>query len=377
MEYQKIANLIDDTPNQPSKFRTRNWVEINDESRGAYNVNSQIKFKTTLLKSSLCDYSDAYILVKGTITITGAGNDAAARQADERDKVVIFKNCAPFTICISEINNTQIDNAKDIDFIMPMNNLIEYRDNYAKTTGSLWQYFRDEPVADDDIGDSESFKSKKKITGKTPNNDNKKDVEIMVPLKYLSNFWRTLEMPLINCEVNLILIWSSTCAITDSNGAGTYAITDTKLYVPVVTLSTQENTKFLQQLKSGFKRVINWNKYLSKPELLAQNPNLTHLVEPSFQGVNRLFVLAFEGDDNRTAHDSYYLPTVEIKDYNIMINGENFFDQLTKNNKVTHENIRKIITGQGDDYTTGCLLDYSYFANTYKMIAVDLSKLIK
>ena len=179
----------------------------------------------------------------------------------------------------------------------------------------------------------------------------------MVPLKYLSNFWRTLEMPLINCEVNLILTWSSTCVITISNGAGTFAITDTKLYVSVVTLSTQENTKFLQQLKSGFKRVIHWNKYLSKPELLAQNPNLNHLVEPSFQGVNRLFVLAFEGDAQRTSHEAYYLPNVEIKDYNIMINGENFFDQPIKNNKVTYENIRKIATGKGDDYTTGCLQD--------------------
>ena len=181
-------------------------------------------------------------------------------------------------------------------------------------------------------------------------------------------------MPLINCEVNLILTWSSTCVITNSDGAGTFAITDTKLYAPVVTLSTQENTKSLQELKSGFKRVINWNKYLSKPELLAQNPNLNHLIEPSFQGVNRLFVLAFENDDDRTSSDEYYLPTVEIKDYNIMINGVNFFDQPVKDNKVTYENIRKIATGQGDDYTTGCLLDYSYFADTYKMIAVDLSK---
>ena len=195
----------------------------------------------------------------------------------------------------------------------------------------------------------------------------------MVPLKYLGNFWRTLEMPLINCEVNLILTWSSTCVITNSNSIGTFKITDTKLYVPVVTLSTQENTKLLQQLKSGFKRVINWNKYLSKPELLAQNPNLNHLVEPSFQGVNRLFVLAFENDEDRTDHEKSYLPTVEIKDYNIVINGENFFDQRIKNNKVTYENIRKIATGQGDNYTTGCLLDYSYFADTYKMIAVDLS----
>ena len=135
----------------------------------------------------------------------------------------------------------------------------------------------------------------------------------MVPLKYLSNFWRTLEMPLINCEVNLILTWPSNCVLIASgvqNQNATFAITNTKLYVPVVTLSTQENAKFLQQLKSGFKRVISWNKYLSKPELLAQNPNLNHLVEPSFQGVNRRFVLAFENDDDRISDDEYYLRTV-------------------------------------------------------------------
>ena len=184
-------------------------------------------------------------------------------------------------------------------------------------------------------------------------------------------------MPLINCEVNLILTWSSACVIFSTNAAtqvATFEINDTKLYVPVVTLSTQENAKLLQQLKSGFKRVINWNKYLSKPELLAPNTNLNHLVEPSFQGVNRLFVLAFENDDYRISTRRYNLPTVEIKDYNIMINGENFFDQPIKNNKATYENIRKIATGKGDDYTTGCLLDYSYFADTYKMIAVDLRK---
>ena len=273
--------LDDKKSNHPSKFRTKNWFEINDESRGTYNVNSQIKFKTTMLKSNICDYSDAYILVKGTITITGAGADAAARPADERDKEVIFKNCAPFTNCISEINNTQVDNAKDIDIVMPMYNLIEYSDNYAKTSGTLWQYYRDEP--NNNLADSESSKFKVKITGKTPNDDNEKDVEIMVPLKYLSNFWRTLELPLINCEVNLILTWSSTCVITNSTGAGTFEITDTKLYVPAVALSTKENAKLLQQLKSGFKRVINWNKYLSKQELLRQNPNLNYLIEPSFQ----------------------------------------------------------------------------------------------
>ena len=136
MEYQKIANLIDDASNQPSKFRIKDWVEINNESRGTYNVNSRIKFKTTMLKSSLCDYSDAYILIIGKITITGAGDDAAARQADERDKSVAFKNCAPFINCISEMNNTQVDNAKDLDIGMPTYNLIEYSDNYVKTSRS-------------------------------------------------------------------------------------------------------------------------------------------------------------------------------------------------------------------------------------------------
>ena len=126
-------------------------------------------------------------------------------------------------------------------------------------------------------------------------------------------------MPLINCEVSLMLTWSSTCVISTSTGEAKFEITDSKLYVPVVALSTQDNVKLLEQLTSGFRRVINWNKYLSKPELLAPNPNLNHLVEPSFQGVNRLFVLAFENDDQRTSTNGYYLPNVEIKNYNIMI----------------------------------------------------------
>ena len=176
----------------------------------------------------------------------------------------------------------------------------------------------------DNLANSESFKSKIKITGKTPNDGNEKDVEIMVPLKYLSNFWRTLEMSLINCEVTLILTWSSTCVIRNSTGKGNFKITNTNLYVPVVTLSTKDNEKLLEQLQSGFKRVINWNKYLSKPELLAKTPNLNHLIEPNFQGVNRLFVLAFENDAQRAVHSGYYLPNVEIKNYNVMVNGEKF-----------------------------------------------------
>ena len=132
MEYQKIANLLYNASNQPSTFKTRNWVEINDESRGTYTSND-IKFKTTMLRSNLCDYVDAYILVKGTIAITGAGDDDAAKRLDKQNKVVIFKNCAPLTKCISRTNNADIDNAQDIDIVLPMHNLIEYSNNYSKT----------------------------------------------------------------------------------------------------------------------------------------------------------------------------------------------------------------------------------------------------
>ena len=164
MEYQKIANFLASTLNQPSKFRTRNWVDVNDESKESYKPGSDIKFKTTMLRSNLCDYADAYILVKGTITITGAGNDDAAKRLDERNKGVIFKNCAPFTKCISRINNIDIDNAQDFDIVMPMYNFIEYSDNYWKRSGSLWQYYKNDP--NDNMTQSESFKSKIKITKK-------------------------------------------------------------------------------------------------------------------------------------------------------------------------------------------------------------------
>ena len=181
-------------------------------------------------------------------------------------------------------------------------------------------------------------------------------------------------MALINCEVNLILTRSKDCVITNSEGEAKFAITETKLYVPVVTLSTQDNAKLLQQLKSGFKRTINWNKYESNIKTYAQNRYLNHLINPSFPGVNRLFVLSFENEDQRKSHSTYYLPKVEIKGYNVMIDGKSFFDQPINSMNKTYENIRKIAIGQGDDYTAGCLLDYFYFKDHYKMIAIDLSK---
>ena len=293
-------------------------------------------------------------------------------EADERNKGVTFKNCAPFTKCISRINNTDIDNAHDIDIAMPMYNLIEYSDNYSKRSGSLWQYYKDDP--NDNLADSESFKYKAKITGKTAADGNTKNIEILVPLKYLSNFWRTLEMPLINCEVELILIWSKEFVITNSTGEGKVKITEAKLYIPVRALTTRDNAKLLQQLKSNFKRKNNWNKYESSVKTFVKNRYLNYLINPSFQGVSRLFVLSFENENGRTSHSAYYLPKVEIKDYSVMIDGRNFFDQPINSMTKTYENVRKIATGQGGNCTIGCLLDYLYFKENHKMIAIDLSK---
>ena len=181
-------------------------------------------------------------------------------------------------------------------------------------------------------------------------------------------------MPLINCEVELILTWSKNFVISSATGETTFAIDETKLYVPVVSLSTEDKVKLLKQLKSKFKRKINWNKYESSIKTFAQNRYLNHLINPSFQKVNRLFVLSFENEDDRTSRSMYYLPKREIKDYNVMIDGRNFFDQPINGMSKTYENIRKITTGKGDDYTTGCLLDYPYFKENYNMIAIDLSK---
>ena len=202
MEYQKIANLLDSevalsASNKPSKFRARNWVEINDDVRGAYSSNKQIRFKTAMLRCSLCDYSDAYILVKGNITVNNTANAGAS--AKNINKKVIFKNCAPFTNCISKINNTKIDNAEYIDIVMLMYSLIEYSNNYSKTSGSLCQYCEEIPAVNNAINivdfnganATDSFSFKTKITGQTVANNNNGNigVEIMVPLKYLSNCW--------------------------------------------------------------------------------------------------------------------------------------------------------------------------------------------
>ena len=230
MEYQKITNLLSTTPDEVPRFIVKKWIEVHDQSGNAenrYKPSKQIRFKALMLRSDLCDFSDAYIVVKGTITLTKTDR---RRFIDIRNRFLAFKNNASFTNCISKINNLHIkdhliDNAEDLDIVMPIYNLLEFSKNYRKTTGSLWNYYRDEPnnppatnYNAEPITNSASFKYKSSITEKASNANQengentehgntktKKNLEIVVLLNYLSNFWRTLDMPLISCEVFLTL----------------------------------------------------------------------------------------------------------------------------------------------------------------------------
>ena len=418
MEYDKINNLLlseDNESEKLSKFVTREYVRVNSLSN-TYNENKSIRFKTPMLRSNLCDYSDAYILVKGTITVTTPGaNNGANNIRDKRNRPVILKNNAPFVSCITRINGELIEDADDLDIVMSMHNLLEYSKNYRKIIGSLYNYYRDELSDDADdnnfdnikVVNSNTFKYKNKIIGNTydvderiPNPDgagqidnpiyiaNKngtQEVELAIPLKYLGNFWRALNIPLISCEVSLELKWDKNCIITsleqrDIGGGNrdnaptgaTLAINDCKLYVPAITLSKDDEIKLLTNLKSGFKREIIWNKYRSQMTTEAINNNLNILIDPTFTNVNRLFVLAYQNADDRQLFSQFYLPNVMVKDYNVIIDKLAFFDLLIKTEEEAYEKIIDI--SRNNEYTTGNLLNYDYFKKYYKLIAIDLSK---
>ena len=290
-----------------------------------YDENKSIRFKTPILRLDLCDYAHAYILVSGTITV--AGNHPKDRQ----NKPVILKNNVPFMSCITRINGDSIEDADDLDIVMPMYNLLEYSKNYRKTIGSLYNYYRDElnddadnnNFANNNVVSSNTFSYKNKIIGNTcnvdstivpaaggarvanpdydANNSGKKSIELAIPLKYLGNFWRALNIPLISCEVSLELKLNKTCVITSQqigvnlDGGNTAAptgatltINDCKLYIAVVTLSKDDEIKLLTNLKSGFTREIIWNKYRSQMSTEATNNNLNILIDPTFTNVNRL-----------------------------------------------------------------------------------------
>ena len=421
MEYDKINNLLlsEDNESEVSKanranemseklykFVTREYVRVNGLSN-TYNENKSIRFKTPMFRSNLCDYSDAYIFVNGTITVTALGaNNGANNIRDKKNRPLILKNNAPFVSCITRINGEIIEDADDLDIVMPMYNLLEYSKNYRKTIGSLYNYYRDELTNDGNdnnfdnrnVVNSEAFKYKNKITGNTYNVDagaqgydvNKngtQKIELAIPLKYLGNFWRALNIPLISCEVFLELKWNKNCVITtlerrqvdagppvvrDNAPTGaTLSKTDCKLYVPVVTLSKDDEIKLLTNLKSGFKREIIWNKYRSQMTTEAINNNLNILIDPIFTNVNRLFVLAYRTADNRQSFSQFYLPDVMVKDFNVIIDKLAFFDLPIKTEEEAYEKIIDI--SRNIEYTTGNILD-DYFKKHYKLIAIDLSK---
>ena len=377
METQKIVNLLNGSDNENSKFATKKWYVIDSESKGNYSKDDPIKFLTKSLESSLCDYSDAYILVTGNITATP--NNAATQ--------VVFKNCAPFKDCRTEINDTFVDYANFINITMPMYNLIEYSDNYSDTSGNLWQFKRDEieENADLTVDNLSSFKYKSNIIGNLTIAETKNNVKTVVPLKHLSNFWRSLETSLINCEVKLSLGWNENCILSTGGQNPIFLITDAKRYVPVVTLLAEDNAKLSKLLSRGFKRSVYWNKYKVIPnkfvEIAANNEEKTirELPDSTYQVVKILFVLAYNNtaDNNQVTIDSftrYFLSRVKIENYNIEIDGRKFYDQSINDSVKENNEIRKIPIGQGDDYTTSCLLDVAYFEKNCRLIAVDLSK---
>ena len=278
MEYDKINNLLlseDNESEKLAKFVTREYVRVNSLSN-TYNKNKSIRFKTPMLRSKLCDYSDVYILVKGTITVTAPGvNNNVNNIKDKRNRPVILKNNAPFVSRITRINGELIDDADDLDIVMSMYNLLEYSKSYRKTIESSYNYYRDELSDDADDNNfanikavnSNTFKYKNKIIGNTynvnagaqgydVNKNGTQEVELAIPLKYLGNFWRALNIPLISCEVFLELKWDKNCVVTsleqrDIGGGNrdnaptgaTLAINDCKLYVPAVTLSKDDEIK--------------------------------------------------------------------------------------------------------------------------------------
>ena len=328
----------------------------------------------------MCDYAEAYILVDGTIR-------AAAANANTRSAL---KNCGPFTKCNLEINEEHVDTAENLDIVMPMYNLIEYSDNYQDSSATLYQYKRDEPPEDDAVADltadnSSSSRYKIELLGNVTEvagnaaGVRRLNVKIVVPLKYLSNFFRSLEMPLINCKIELNLTWKKECVLSTGVGEAVFIINDTKLYVPVVTLSKEDNKDFIEQRNKGFQRSVYWNEYKTKEINENTDANVFKYIklDLSFQGVNRLFVMAYNranGQPTRNGQRKYYLPKIDLEKYNVIIDGRNFYDNPIESDIEKYRELKKVMIGKGEDYTTGSLLDFNYFDKHYKLVAVDLSK---
>ena len=238
---------------------------------------------------------------------------------------------------------------------MPMYNLIEYSDNYQDSSATLYQYKRNDLPEDDAVADltadnSSSFKYKVILLGNPvlDGNITKRSVKVIVPLKYLSNFFRSLEMPLINCKIKSNLTWKKECVLSNQDGAAVFIINDTKMYVPVVTLSKEDNKDFIEQQNKGFQRSIYWHEYKKKEINENADANVFNYInlDISFQGVNRLFVMAYNrenGQPTRNGQQKYYLPRIDLEKYNIVIDGRNFYDNPIESDIEKHRELKKVM----------------------------------
>ena len=400
MKSQKIINLLDHKDGDDPRFETRKWYIVNDHNNGNYSqgddVRSIVKFDTETVRPFLYNYSDAYILVTGNIEGQN-GNDATR---------VAVKNCHPFTRVTFKLNNEQVDTADNLDLSMNLYHMLEYSGNYADTTGSLYQHKRPEPRANNDNVDNlgtalSSLKYQSGLVQKqltTPNSENVlantdpnfanaqriwKNIKIVVPLKYISNFFRNLELPLINTKLYMELNWTKFSVSCNQDHNSIFQVTKCELYIPIVTLNTENNNKLSELLIKGFERTVIWNEYKSKIErvTIPQNDNMFKrtTLDVSFQGVSKLFTAAYEtGDIQRNTNHQhsrrrYYLPRAEITDYNVLIDGRNFYDQSVNSSIVRYNELLKMTTGRSEDYSTGFLLDYDYYLKDFNIVGIDLS----
>ena len=355
----------------------------------------------------MCDFNEAYIVVTGKITTTNPGNNN-----NEYNKKESLKNSAPFLIFILKINNQLTEDAQDIDIVISMYNLLYYSKHFTKSIGSFWNYYPDKPNSGYNnnnrdrtfysIKGPESFDYKTKLVDIlgdnlpiAPATARTENIKIVVPLKNLSDFIFNLNFLMINTEIKLILKWSQNCVLTGRVTRTEIAesddpaieprvppidkptdlklnITDCKLFVPVVTLQEKYENKLYEDLKTGIYMDFEWARYRTLVINQPATNNLNCLVDPTFSNVNRLFVLAFPNEEDRSSFSKYYTPTLEIKDYNVLIDLQPFFDVPIKNKEQTYKAITELTNH--DNYTTGNSLTYEYFCNTYKVIVINLSK---
>ena len=333
---------------------------VNDHNNGNYNqgddVHSIVKFNTEIVKPFLCDYSDAYILVTSDIKVAVTDNNTR----------VAIKNFHPFTRISFKLNGEQVDTADNLDLTMESYNMLEYSDNYADTTASLYQYKRPEPRDNNGVlndltaANSSSFKCQSGLIQKQLTKENGhsetanvsadpnfnvahrlwRNIKIVVALKYVSNFFRSLEFPLINTKLYMELNWTQNSVLSSINQNSIFQITRGELYIPVVTLNIEDNNKLSELLSEEFEKTVTWNEYKSKIE-----------------GIN---ISANNNNFKRTTLD-------------VLIDGRNFYDQNVNSNIVRYNEHLKMTTGRSEDYSTGCFMDYYYYIKDFNFVGIDLS----